>query len=192
MQPLNLYGWSKWLFDGWVLTTLVRGEAAPPGWAGVRFFNVYGPNEFHKQDMQSLVAKIAITHQPGQAVKLFKSYRDGIADGWQLRDFVLVDDVVAVMQFLATSDRAAGLLNIGSGIARSFFDLATATLLACGDTPRIEFVDMPETMRGAYQYYTCADITRLRGLGYNRPMTALEAGVHAYVENYLIGEVGYR
>ncbi len=185
-QPLNLYGWSKWLFDGWVLTTLARGEPAPPSWSGLRFFNVYGPREAHKASMRSLVAKIVASHQPGQAVKLFKSYRPDYADGGQLRDFIYVADVVAVMLWLHHADVSGGLLNVGTGVARSFYDLAAATIRACGEAPRVEYVEMPAEIRDAYQYYTCADMGRLRRLGYNAALTGLEAGVTDYVTNYLL------
>ena len=185
LRPLNLYGWSKWLFDGWVLTRLARDEPRPPIWAGMRFFNVYGPNEYHKGAMQSLVAKIVAAHRPGAAVSLFKSYRPDFADGWQLRDFIWVDDVVAVMLWLRTTAVPSGIVNLGTGVARSFFDLASAAIRACGDIPQIEFTEMPEDIRPAYQYFTCADIGRLRGLGYRAAFTPLEQGVTLYVENFL-------
>ena len=190
LRPLNLYGWSKWLFDCWVLRHGLR--AAPPVWAGLRFFNVYGPNEYHKGAMQSLVAKIVAAHRPGEAVRLFRSYRPDFADGEQLRDFVLVDDVVAVMLWLAARDRPGGILNVGTGTARSFADLAKAAILACGDTPRLEFVEMPESIRPAYQYYTCAEMGRLRGLGYNRDFSTLEDGVTRYVRDWLLAADRHR
>ncbi len=192
LRPLNLYGWSKYLFDGWVLTSVAHNEPAPPYWSGLRFFNVYGPNEYHKGAMQSLVAKIVAAHQPGKPVSLFKSYRPDFADGWQLRDFIWVDDVVAVMLWLRTQKRTAGILNLGAGIARSFHDLAGATIRACGETPQFAYVEMPEAIRPAYQYYTCADISRLRQLGYSSPMTALETGVGAYVTGFLRTADPYR
>ena len=196
LRPLNLYGWSKWLFDGWVLASIARDEPAPPTWAGLRFFNVYGPNEYHKGPMQSLVAKIVSAHRPGAAVQLFKSYRPDFADGWQLRDFIWVDDAVAVMLWLRTSGqaggRAGGIINLGTGIARSFHDLASAAIRACGETPRIEYVDMPAAIRPAYQYYTCADVSRLRVLGYSAPFITLEAGVTRYVATFLRGKDRYR
>ncbi len=192
LRPLNLYGWSKWLFDCWVLKSAERGEAAPPVWSGLRFFNVYGPNEYHKGAMQSLVSKIVAAHRPGEAVKLFKSYRPGFADGEQLRDFVFVDDVVAVMLWLSALGRPGGILNLGTGTARSFRDLAVAAVRACGDEPRIEYVEMPEAIRPQYQYYTCADMTRLRALGYNAGFTALEDGVTRYVKDYLLAEDRFR
>ena len=190
LRPLNLYGWSKWLFDCWVLDTHLH--RAPPVWAGLRFFNVYGPNEYHKGAMQSLVSKIVAAHVPGGSVKLFKSYKEGFADGEQLRDFIHVDDVVAVMLWLAGRDMPGGILNVGTGTARSFADLAKAAVLACDDVPHIEFVEMPDSIRPAYQYYTQADMRRLRALGYNAPFRTLEDGVTSYVRDYLRGPDKYR
>jgi ADP-L-glycero-D-manno-heptose 6-epimerase len=190
LRPLNLYGWSKWLFDCWVLRHGVT--AAPKVWAGLRFFNVYGPNEYHKGAMQSLVSKIVAAHRPGEPVKLFKSYKAGFADGEQLRDFIWVDDVVSVMLWLGARGEPGGILNVGTGTARSFADLAKAAVLACDDTPRIEFIEMPESIRPAYQYYTCADMRRLRSLGYNQGFTSLEEGVTRYVRDYLRADDKYR
>lgn len=192
LRPLNLYGWSKWLFDCWVLKTIARGEAQPKVWSGLRFFNVYGPNEYHKGAMQSLVAKIVAGHRPGQSVKLFKSYKEGFADGQQLRDFIHVDDVVSVMLWLARLERSGGILNLGTGQARSFHDLAVAAVKACGDTPVVEYIDMPESIRPQYQYYTQAEMGRLSGLGYNRGFRSLEEGVTEYVTDYLLAMDRFR
>jgi ADP-L-glycero-D-manno-heptose 6-epimerase len=197
LRPLNLYGWSKWLFDCWVVRAVERGDPAPPGWAGLRFFNVFGPNEYHKGAMQSLVSKIVAGHRPGAAVKLFQSHREGVAHGQQLRDFVWVDDVVAAMLWLRTraspaGGQPAGILNLGTGVARSFQDLASAAIRATGEAPRIEYVEMPESIRAAYQYYTCADMRRLRALGYDRAFTPLEAAVTTYVQDYLLSDDPYR
>jgi ADP-L-glycero-D-manno-heptose 6-epimerase len=192
LRPLNLYGWSKWLFDCWVINTITRGEPAPPFWAGLRFFNVFGPNEYHKGAMQSLVSKIIAAHRPGAPVKLFKSYREGVTHGQQSRDFISVDDVVAVMLWLRTLGRPTGILNLGTGVARSFQDLAVAAIRAAGDEPRIEYVDMPESIRPAYQYYTCADMSRVRALGYNASFTPLESAVSHYVTQYLLAADPYR
>jgi ADP-L-glycero-D-manno-heptose 6-epimerase len=192
LKPLNLYGWSKWLFDCWVLQATARGELAPPMWAGLRFFNVYGPNEYHKGAMQSLVSKIIATHRPGDAVKLFKSHRDGVAHGDQRRDFIWVEDVVAVMIWLRTLSAPAGVLNLGTGVARSFKDLATAAVRATGEEPRIEYIDMPESIRSAYQYYTCAKMERLRYLGYNKDFTPMEEAVTTYVKQFLLAQDPYR
>jgi ADP-L-glycero-D-manno-heptose 6-epimerase len=192
LRPLNLYGWSKWLFDCWVVKALARGEPAPPAWAGLRFFNVFGPNEYHKGSMQSLVSKIIAGHRPGAPVKLFMSHRDGIAHGQQSRDFIWVDDVVAVMLWLRALNRPAGILNLGTGVARSFQDLAVAAVRATGEEPVIEYIEMPESIRSAYQYYTCADMGRLRALGFNGAFTGLEEAVTTYVQRYLLAEDPYR
>lgn len=192
LRPMNLYGWSKWLFDGWVLASAGRGEPAPPVWAGLRFFNVYGPNEYHKGAMQSLVAKIVTGHVPGQPVRLFKSHKEGFADGMQLRDFIHVDDVVAVMLWARGAGRPVGLLNVGTGAARSFLDLATSAIRACDEEPVIEYIDMPEQIRPAYQYFTQAYTARLRGLGYNADFIALEDGVSRYVRGFLLADDRFR
>jgi ADP-L-glycero-D-manno-heptose 6-epimerase len=192
LRPLNLYGWSKWLFDTWVVRSIERGDPAPPIWAGLRFFNVYGPNEYHKGAMQSLVSKIIAGHRPGAPVRLFKSYRDGVADGQQSRDFVHVDDVVAVMMWLRGCREPAGILNLGTGLARPFQDLAQAAIRAAGEVPLIEYIDMPEAIRPAYQYYTCADMARLRKLGYEAAFKSLEDGVTSYVKDFLTAPDPYR
>jgi len=192
LRPLNLYGWSKWLFDGWVLQAEERGEALPPVWSGLRFFNVYGPNEYHKGAMQSLVSKIVSAHRPGRPVTLFRSHKEGFADGEQLRDFVYVADVVSVMVWLGGLGRPGGILNLGTGTARSFHDLAVAAIRACGDEPLIEFIDMPESIRSQYQYYTCAQMQRLRALGYNQEFVSLEAGVTDYVQRFLTAADRFR
>jgi ADP-L-glycero-D-manno-heptose 6-epimerase len=192
LKPMNLYGWSKWLFDSWVLKAVDRQEPEPPMWAGLRFFNVFGPNEYHKGAMQSLVSKIVSGHKPGQSVTLFKSHREGISHGQQLRDFVYVDDVVAVMLWLWERGKTAGILNLGTGTARSFYDLAAAAIRACGEEPQIDYVDMPESIRSAYQYYTCANMGRLHALGYNQPFTPLEQAVGEYVVRYLRADDPFR
>jgi ADP-L-glycero-D-manno-heptose 6-epimerase len=192
LRPLNLYGWSKWLFDGWVIKSIARGEPAPPLWAGLRFFNVYGPNEYHKGAMQSLVSKIIAAHTSGAPVSLFKSYREGIAHGQQKRDFIWVDDVVAVILWLRSLAQPAGILNLGTGVARSFHDLATAAIIAAGETPNIAYIEMPQSIRPAYQYFTQAAISRLRTLGYNKDFASLEQGVTRYVRDYLLADDPYR
>jgi ADP-L-glycero-D-manno-heptose 6-epimerase len=185
LRPLNPYGWSKHLFDQYVSATLARSEAAPPLWAGLKFFNVFGPNEYHKGSMMSVVTKSYEVVASGAAVRLFKSYREGIADGEQRRDFVYVDDCVAVVMWLLSGAGTSGLYNVGSGQARSFVDLVHELATACGRPPLIEFVEMPMEIRPNYQYWTQADLSRLRGVGFAAPMTSLEDGVHAYVSDYL-------
>jgi ADP-L-glycero-D-manno-heptose 6-epimerase len=184
LSPLNAYGWSKKAFDVMALKQAARGSA-PPRWGGLRFFNVYGPNERHKGGQKSVVAHIYPQIRAGAAVKLFKSHNPAYEDGKQLRDFIFVQDCVDVIEWLLEGERHAGLLNVGTGQARSFLDLAHATFTAAGKKPKIEFVDTPEAIRANYQYFTQADMTRLRELGYERQFTPLEAGVAAYVSESL-------
>ena len=185
LRPLNLYGWSKAAFDLWVARALRAGRAAPPSWAGLKFFNVYGPNEYHKADMMSLVAKNYDAIAAGQDVRLFKSHRPDYADGGQLRDFVYVKDCVDVIAWMLEQKALAGVFNLGTGVARSFAELMTATFEAAGRPARIAYVDMPEAIRGSYQYFTQAQMGRLRAAGYPGQFRSLEAGVHDYVARHL-------
>jgi ADP-L-glycero-D-manno-heptose 6-epimerase len=185
LKPLNLYGWSKHLFDRRVARLVAAGGAAPPQWAGLKFFNVYGPNEYHKGAMQSIVAKNHGKAARGEAVTLFKSHHPDYADGGQSRDFVSVDDCVAVMLWLLDNPQVSGLYNLGTGEARSFADLIGALFAAVGREPNIEFVDTPEDIRANYQYFTEASMARLRGAGYSAPFLSLEDGVGAYVREFL-------
>ncbi|AAM72488.1 MAG TPA: ADP-glyceromanno-heptose 6-epimerase [Chlorobaculum sp.] len=180
LRPLNMYGYSKHLFDCWALRNGILEKAA-----GLKFFNVYGPNEYHKEDMTSVVFKAF--HQIGDngKVRLFRSHNPQYADGEQLRDFVYVKDCTKIMQWLLETPSATGLFNIGTGQARSFRDLVIATFTAMDRPVSIEFIDMPETIRDKYQYYTCADSAHLRQAGYTGQMTPLEEGVRDYVQNYL-------
>ncbi|WP_127089511.1 ADP-glyceromanno-heptose 6-epimerase [Aquabacter cavernae] len=185
LAPLNLYGWSKLMADRRFLSDVAAGRAHPPQWAGLRFFNVYGPGEEHKGDMRSVIHKIYPTAAAGEAVTLFKSHDPGYADGGQLRDFVYVADCVAVVRWLVETPSVSGIFNIGTGTARSFADLARAVFSAAGREPRIDYVDMPERIRGAYQYFTQADMTKLRAAGFHQPFTSLEDGVSQYVSAHL-------
>lgn len=191
LRPLNAYGWSKALFDIYAVREAHRGHA-PAQWAGLKFFNVYGPNEDHKAGMKSVVAQIWPRIAAGEGVKLFKSHHPDYEDGGQLRDFVYVRDVVDVIAWLAKSSAVNGIFNLGSGHARSFRDLAEATFRAVNREPDIAYIDMPEVLRGKYQYYTQADMSRLRAAGYNAPMTSLEDGVADYVAGYLNTEDPFR
>lgn len=177
LRPLNAYGWSKHLVDRRVIDDVVRERSRPPQWAGLKFFNVYGPNEAHKGDMQSLVSKICPILQAGETVALFKSYDPGYRDGEQLRDFVYVKDCVAVVQWLLQNPNVNGLFNVGSGGARSFLDLVHAVGAALGRTPDIRFVDMPVELRDKYQYFTRADVTKLRAAGFAQRFNSLEDGI---------------
>jgi ADP-L-glycero-D-manno-heptose 6-epimerase len=190
LRPLNAYGWSKALFDVFAAREALKGEA-PPHWAGLKFFNVFGPNEGHKGAMRSVVAQIWPRVAAGEAVRLFRSENPDYPDGGQLRDFVYVRDVAACVAWLARSDGQSGLFNIGSGKARSFADLAAAVFAAAGRPPRIEYVDMPQPMRGKYQYFTQARMERLRTAGWNQPPTELEDAVRDYVVQHLSREDPY-
>jgi ADP-L-glycero-D-manno-heptose 6-epimerase len=191
LRPLNLYGWSKHAFDKWALARAGAG-LAPPHWCGLKFFNVYGPNESHKGDMRSLVSKNTPPVLAGEAIKLFKSYREGFADGEQLRDFVYVKDCTSVMLWLAGQAAVSGLFNLGTGQARSFLDLVHAIGTALERRVHVEFVEMPEAIRPNYQYFTQAQMGKLIDAGYRKPFHALEQGVADYVLEYLVKPDIYR
>ncbi len=185
LRPMNLYGWSKHLFDLAVAERAARGEKLPPQCVGLKFFNVFGPNEYHKGAMASVLARRFDDIKTGRAVQLFKSHREGIADGDQRRDFIYVDDVVRVMMWLLATPKVSGLFNVGTGKARSFRDLILAAYAALGTAPNIQYIDMPEQIRGSYQYFTESEAGRLRAAGYNGGFTALEDAVALYVKNHL-------
>ncbi|MBS7811650.1 ADP-glyceromanno-heptose 6-epimerase [Roseococcus pinisoli] len=181
LQPLNLYGWSKHLFDRRVAQMLQLGRPRPPQWAGLKFFNVYGPREGHKGRMASVALHKYREILSGQPARLFASDREGVADGMQSRDFVNVNDCVNVMLWLLDNPGVSGLFNCGSGQARSFLDLTKAVYAALEVPERIEFMPMPEDLRGKYQYFTEAPMAKLRQAGYPHPPTPLEKGVGDYV-----------
>ncbi|RED38060.1 ADP-glyceromanno-heptose 6-epimerase precursor [Rhodopseudomonas thermotolerans] len=185
LRPMNLYGWSKHLFDLVVAERLAKGDRLPPQWAGLKFFNVFGPNEYHKDTMASVLARRFDDIKSGRVVQLFKSHRDGIADGDQRRDFIYVDDVVRVMMWLFASPSVSGIFNVGTSHARSFRDLILAAYAALGTPAQIEYIDMPEQIRGSYQYFTQSEGDRLRAAGYNGGFTPLEEAVASYVTGYL-------
>ena len=191
LRPLNLYGWSKRQFDFVVADRIARAAPLPPGCAGLRYFNVFGPNEYHKGDMKSIVAKIAAPIARGERITLFKSHRDGIADGDQRRDFIYVKDAVRASLTLLDS-RRTGLFNIGTGAARSFRELAEATFAAFGRAPAIDYVDMPAEIREKYQYFTEASLDHLRQAGYTDAFPPLEDAVTDYVGTYLGRDDPYR
>ena len=192
LKPMNLYGFSKHLFDLAVVERFTKGEKLPPQWAGLKFFNVLGPNEYHKGEMMSLVAKRFDEAKAGKPVRLFKSHRDGFADGEQSRDFIYVDDAVAVIGWLLDTPTVSGIFNVGTGKARSFRDLIAAMFRALGRAPSIEFVDMPQAIRGQYQYFTQAKVENLRRAGYNAGFTPLEEAVGRYVTSFLNQPDRYR
>jgi ADP-L-glycero-D-manno-heptose 6-epimerase len=177
LHPLNPYGQSKHSFDLWVAEQMMRGEPAPPRWAGVKFFNVYGPNEFHKDSQASLVPQVFAKAVKGEPYPLFRSHNPAYADGGQLRDFIFVEDCCEVLLWLFELAPANGIFNLGTGKARSFLDLASAVYRALGKEPSITWRDTPEDIRGQYQYFTEARMDRLRALGYTAPFTPLEDGV---------------
>ncbi len=185
LRPMNLYGWSKHLFDMAVVDRAARGDRMPPQWAGLKFFNVFGPNEYHKGTMMSVLARRFSDIKAGRPVQLFKSHREGIADGDQRRDFIYVDDVVRVMMWLLATPQVSGLYNVGTGAARSFRDMMLAAFNALGTSPNIQYIDMPEQIRGSYQYFTESKVDRLRAAGYNGGFTALEDAVDTYVKDFL-------
>ena len=192
LRPMNLYGWSKHLFDLVVAERAAKGENLPPQWAGLKFFNVFGPNEYHKGAMMSVLARRFDDIKAGRVVQLFKSHREGIADGDQRRDFIYVDDVVRVMVWLLATPSVSGIFNVGTGRARSFGDLIQSAYLALGTQPNIQYVDMPETIRNSYQYFTQSEVDRLCGAGYNGDFTRLEEAVATYVKGYLDQPDRYR
>lgn len=180
LRPLNPYGESKQAFDVWALGQARDGQA-PPAWAGFKFFNVYGFGERHKEKMASVILHAFDQIRAGGRLKLFKSYRPGIADGFQARDFIFVDDVVKVLWFAVRKPIPRGVFNLGTGRARTYLDLGTAVFRALGAPVQIDYVDMPPGLRERYQYFTEAKMERLRGAGFRDPFTSLEDGVAAYV-----------
>ncbi len=191
LHPLNPYGWSKHLVDRYIANALQTGERAPTQWAGLKFFNVYGPNEYHKEDMRSVACVKFPDAKAHKAVRLFKSYRKEYPDGGQKRDFIYVKDCTAIVLWLLDNPKVSGLFNVGTGHARSFDDLARALFTALNTPVKIEYFDMPEALRDKYQYFTEARVERLRKAGYSQPFTSLEDGIRDYVQNYLTKEDPY-
>jgi ADP-L-glycero-D-manno-heptose 6-epimerase len=179
------------LFDQYAARQSDRGQS-PSQWAGLKFFNVYGPNEGHKGGMKSVVAQIWPKVQAGEPVTLFRSHNPDYPDGGQMRDFVFVDDVVDMVDWLLETPAVSGVFNAGSGRARSFLDLAEATFAAAGKEPRVDYVDTPESIRDKYQYFTEARMERLRAAGFAGQATPLEEGVRRYVQDFLATADPYR
>jgi ADP-L-glycero-D-manno-heptose 6-epimerase len=189
LRPLNAYGWSKHMFDRWVLRETQIGDPTPSRWAGLKFFNVYGPNEYHKGDQRSVAVKLHAQIRERAGVRLFRSENAKYEDGGQVRDFVWVGDCVqATLWALQHPTAPSGLYNIGSGSARSFLDKAKIIFSEMHLEPNIEFVDLPANLRGKYQYYTCADMRRVRAAGFAYAPTTLEDGLKRYVHDYLEAE----
>jgi len=192
LRPLNPYGWSKLAFDRYVARQVQTNAAPrPPQWAGLKFFNVYGPNEYHKGSMKSVVAQLYPKLAAGEPARLFRSHHPDYADGGQLRDFVSVADCVAGLLWLDDQPEVSGLFNMGTGEARSFKDLAGAVFAALGRQPAIEYVDTPVEIRDRYQYFTEADMTRFRAAGFDVPATSLEQGVKDYLTCHLMTDDPY-
>ncbi|GAB3118658.1 ADP-glyceromanno-heptose 6-epimerase [Novispirillum itersonii] len=192
LRPLNAYGWSKHLFDRRVSRRILQGNPVPPQWAGLKFFNVYGPNEYHKGAQSSVVSQVFPHARENTHFNLFRSHNPGYADGGQLRDFIWVGDVVDVVMWLLDNPGVSGLFNVGTGKARSFLDLASAVYRAMGKEPNIRFVDTPVAIRDKYQYFTEARMDRLHAAGYQKPFTSLEDGVRQYVSGFLNTSDPYR
>jgi ADP-L-glycero-D-manno-heptose 6-epimerase len=186
LLPLNAYGWSKHVFDRWVVREVAEGNPTPPQWAGLKFFNVYGPNEHHKGEMRSVVAKAWPRVAAGEPVPLFRSHHPDYEDGGQMRDFVYVEDCVDVMLWLGRTPEVSGLFNVGTGRAQSWIELVRALHDAAGRELAVRWIEMPEELRGRYQYFTEARMDRLRRAGYERPFRSVEEGVRDYVERFLV------
>jgi len=183
LKPLNPYGESKNDFDKWVISQ----TAQPPYWSGLKFFNVFGPNEYHKGRMASVVFHAYNQIIEKGSVKLFRSHKDEYEDGKQLRDFIYVQDVVDVIHFLTQHKKDSGIYNLGSGKARTFLDLVNGTFAALDKEPEIEFIDTPLDIRDKYQYFTEANMEKLKSIGYDQAFTSLEDGIRKYVRDYLVG-----
>ncbi|MDB4583085.1 ADP-glyceromanno-heptose 6-epimerase [Draconibacterium sp.] len=187
LKPLNLYGWSKQDFDIWAL----KQARTPPFWAGMKFFNVYGPNEYHKGRMSSVILHAFNTIKKTKKFQLFKSHHADYKDGEQSRDFIYVEDIADVMMYFMENQNNSGIYNVGTGKARSFWDLTTSVFNSMELDPDISFVDTPVDLRGRYQYFTEAKVQKLRDIGYTKPFTELEEGVDRYVGEYLAEEACY-
>ncbi|MDA1324083.1 MAG: ADP-glyceromanno-heptose 6-epimerase [Proteobacteria bacterium] len=189
LAPLNAYGWSKHLFDRWIARHL--NEQQPPHWAGLKFFNVYGPNEYHKEGQISVALKNFREVSDGGAAVLFRSHHPDYKDGGQMRDFIWVDDCVNIMIWLMENPTVSGLFNVGTGKAQSFGDLAQAVFKALNQQPEIRYIDTPLPIRDKYQYFTEAKMTRLRQAGYSKSFTGLEQGIARYVQDFLLKDDPY-
>ena len=182
LRPLNPYGWSKQVVDQWVL----KQTNTPPHWYGLKFFNVYGPNEYHKGRMASVIMHAYHQMRESGRVKLFRSHRPDFADGYQLRDFIYVKDVIAVLEWLMQHTPTSGIYNLGTGKAESFYQLAASTATAMQIPLQIDWIDIPADIRDTYQYFTEADMSKLRNAGYTQPFATLSEGAVDYVRHYLM------
>ena len=190
-KPLNIYGLSKYLFDRYVIKQAKKG-ICPPQWVGLKFFNVYGPNEYHKGNMQSVVKHAFDQYNKFGKVKLFKSHNNKYMDGQQTRDFIYVDDCVSLINWLVKNRNISGIYNCGTSIERTFEELVKAMFNAINISPKIEYIAMPKNLRKQYQYYTKANMEKIRKKGYNIKFSSLEEGVNKYIKNYLLTEDKYK
>ena len=181
LKPLNLYGESKQKFDLWA-----EGQGVLDRIVGLKYFNVFGPNEYHKEDMQSMVRKGFLQAWDTNKIRLFKSYRKEYADGGQERDFLYIKDAVKMTLFFLDQQDAGGIFNVGAGKARNWNDLATTVFKAIDREPKIEYIEMPDSIRDQYQYHTSAEMKKIRDAGYTEPITSLEEGITDYIQNYLL------
>ena len=191
LRPMNVYGWSKHIIDRRIARIISENGPRPHRWSGLKFFNVYGPNEYHKGEQISVVLKNYREISKTGNAALFRSHNPDYPDGGQQRDFVWVEDCVNIALWLAETPDVQGIYNVGSGKARTFTELATNVFKSMGIQPRIKFVDTPETVRDRYQYFTQADMSRIRAAGYELPMTELEDGIGTYVRNFLMADDPY-
>lgn len=191
LTPLSGYGWSKHLFDTHVATAVTNSQATVPQWVGFKFFNAYGPNEYHKENQRSVISQIAPHAIEHSSVKLFRSYNPKYPDGGQLRDMIYVKDISQVLVWCLDNPQVSGLFNLGSGKASSFNEMAKAIFAALGHNERISYIDMPSGLVKKYQYFTEAKMDRLRAAGYSAPFTSLQDGVKDYIQNYLLKDDPY-
>ena len=185
LRPLSAFAWSKLLIDRKIAQTIEQDKKTPPQWVGLRFFNLYGPNEYHKGVHQSVIPQIYAQAKAGRLFPLFKSERPDYADGEQKRDFMWIDDCVDVVVWFLKHPHISGLFNVGTGTARSYLDVLKSVYAAMGKKPETDFMPLPDNLKERYQYFTQADVSKLRAVGYDKPFTALEDGVARYVRDYL-------
>jgi len=192
LSPLNPYGYSKHFFDRWIQNEIKTKKLIPPQWCGLKFFNVYGPNEYHKNRMASVVLHAFEQFNQGGQIKLFKSYRPDFDDGMQLRDFIYVKDAVSFVMFFLKNNNISGLYNVGTGHAGSFKELAESVIHNVeGENSDIKYIDMPNDLRNKYQYYTQANLDKIESLGFDLKLNTLKEGVTDYVQNYLLQKDRY-
>lgn len=192
LRPLTAPAWSKLFIDRKIAEAVEDEKIMPPQWVGLRFFNLYGPNEYHKGPHQSVIPQIYAQARNGKLFPLFKSENPNYKDGDQMRDFMWIEDCVEIILWFLTNPQISGVFNIGTGRARTYADVLRAVYTALGEEPEMDFIDLPESLKDRYQYFTQADIQKLRDAGYDKPFTSLEEGVAQYIQNYLGSSDPYR